>query len=396
MGIFKGSEDLITNLKQGIDELSSLETDDHILNHALNLILSLSGYPEGFLIKKTGEDTWDIKGDKNIHIPSSVTDRLSQEGDTSLISELKELIPEELKGIGKWAVPINVDNKLTAVLILGGGNEPEIFQLQKECIEFISGYVSLLLSNYYNRLQMQEMKSHYEDLIIKTEIAERLASLGTIAAGLAHEIKNPLVSIKTLAELLPERFEDPEFRTYFTNIAITEIDRIECIVSDLLDFAKSSEPRFEPLDLNRFLDSIILMLSSQLTKRRIIVLKRLPEDLPIIYADHSQIKQVLLNLFINSMEAMPDGGEITVEVIRDDGVPDDEKVIIRIKDTGYGIKDDDKIHLFKPFFTTKGSGTGLGLSICKRIIEKHNGEIEIESDYNNGTAVSFKLHVRKQ
>jgi len=233
-------------------------------------------------------------------------------------------------------------------------------------------------------------------LIIKTEIAERLASLGTIAAGLAHEIKNPLVSIKTLAELLPERFEDPEFRTYFTNIAITEIDRIECIVSDLLDFAKSSEPRFEPLDLNRFLDSIILMLSSQLTKRRIIVLKRLPEDLPIIYADHSQIKQVLLNLFINSMEAMPDGGEITVEVIRDDGVPDDEKVIIRIKDTGYGIKDDDKIHLFKPFFTTKGSGTGLGLSICKRIIEKHNGEIEIESDYNNGTAVSFKLHVRKQ
>lgn len=396
MGIFKGSEDIITNLKQGIDELSSLETDDHILNHALNLILSLSGYPEGFLIKKREEDAWDIKGDKHIHIPSSVTDRLSQEGSSSLISELKELIPEELKGIGKWAVPINVDKKLTAVLILGGGNEPEIFNLQKECIEFISGYVSLLLSNYYNRLQMQEMKSYYEDLIIKTEIAERLASLGTIAAGLAHEIKNPLVSIKTLAELLPERFEDPEFRTHFTNIAITEIDRIESIVSDLLGFAKSPEPRFEPLNLDRFLDSIILMLSSQLTKRRIIVLKRLPEDLPIVYADQSQIKQVLLNLFINSMEAMPDGGEITVEVIRDDGVPDDEKVIIRIKDTGYGIKDDDKIHLFKPFFTTKGSGTGLGLSICKRIIEKHNGEIEIESDYNNGTTVSFKLHVRKQ
>lgn len=396
MGIFKGSKNLLTNLKQGIDELSSLETDDHILNHALNLILSLSGYTEGFLIKKTGEDAWDIKGDKHIHIPSSVTDRLSHEGDTSLINELKELIPEELKGIGKRAVPIKVDNKLTAVIILSGGNEPEIFHLQKEYIEFVSQYVSLLLSNYYNRLQMQEMKTHYEDLIIKTEVAERLASLGTIAAGLAHEIKNPLVSIKTLAELLPERFEDPEFRTHFTNIAITEIDRIESIVSDLLDFAKSSEPRFEPLDLNRFLDSIILMLSSQLTKRRIIVLKRLPEDLPIIYADHSQIKQVLLNLFINSMEAMPDGGEITVEVIKDDNVPDDEKVIIRIKDTGNGIKDDDKIHLFKPFFTTKGSGTGLGLSICKRIIEKHNGEINIESEYNNGTTVSFRLHVRKQ
>src|SRR3989304_403361 len=110
------------------------------------------------------------------------------------------------------------------------------------------------------------MKTHYEDILIKKETAERLASLGYVAAGLAHEIKNPLVSIKTLAQLLPERFDDAEFREQFTSIAISEIDRIGSIVSDLLDFAKSSEPKFAQVDIRKLIDEVILLLSVRTTE----------------------------------------------------------------------------------------------------------------------------------
>jgi len=238
---------------------------------------------------------------------------------------------------------------------------------------------------------MKEMRVHYEDIIVQKETAEKLASLGTIAAGLAHEIKNPLVSIKTLAQLLPERFDDPEFRNHFANIAINEVDRIGSIVSDLLDFAKSSEPKIESFDMARVIGDTLLMLFPQLTPKGIIVKKRFAEGLPLIRGDHSQLKQVLLNLLINSMEAMPHGGKITVDVFKDEDVIHGNRLIVRVMDTGTGVREEDKIHLFEPFFTTKGGGTGLGLSICRKITEKHNGEITIESVHNQGTTVTLTL-----
>ena len=282
-------------------------------------------------------------------------------------------------------------------------------------LSLLSQYVSILLSNIRLREEMRRMRGHYEDIIVKKETAEKLALLGTVAAGLAHEIKNPLVSIKTLAQLLPERFDDPEFRNHFTTIAISEVDRIGGIVSDLLDFAKSSEPKFEPLDVSKIMKEITVLLSSRLTKSGIVVRKNLAGQLPMINGDRSQLKQVFLNIFLNSIEAMPHGGEITVDVTtgeynegaahaesrrRGDAEVEvttgehnngAEKVVIKITDTGSGIQEENMIHLFEPFFTTKGSGTGLGLSICKRIVEKHSGEISVESVYNKGTTVTLVL-----
>lgn len=255
----------------------------------------------------------------------------------------------------------------------------------------LSQYVSILLSNIRLREEMRRMRGHYEDIILQKETAEKLASLGTVAAGLAHEIKNPLVSIKTLAQLLPERFDDPEFRDHFTAIAISEVDRIGGIVSDLLDFAKSSEPKFEPLDVSKIMKEITVLLSSRLTKSGIVVRKNLAGQLPMINGDRSQLKQVFLNIFLNSIEAMPHGGEIMVDVTTGEYNDGAEKAVIKIIDTGSGIQEENMIHLFEPFFTTKGSGTGLGLSICKRIVEKHKGEISVESVYNKGTTVTLVL-----
>jgi len=389
--IYNGSATpLLTILREGIEELSGMGTGAEVLRHALKLTLSLSGGYAGYVVRKTEEDVWEIDGVKTLYIPKTLLEELSQKSGLYKIGdELYRFLLEELQVKIQRVMPIQGSGVLAGLLLVvdqnDGQDEGEV------CLLLLAQYLSILLANIQIREEMKEMRVHYEDILVQKETAEKLASLGTIAAGLAHEIKNPLVSIKTLAQLLPERFDDPEFRNHFANIAINEVDRIGSIVSDLLDFAKSSEPKIESFDMARVIGDTLLMLFPQLTPKGIIVKKRFAEGLPLIRGDHSQLKQVLLNLLINSMEAMPHGGKITVDVFKDEDVIHGNRLIVRVMDTGTGVREEDKIHLFEPFFTTKGGGTGLGLSICRKITEKHNGEITIESVHNQGTTVTLTL-----
>ena len=391
MEIYNGSATpLLTILREGIEELSGMGTGAEVLRHALKLTLSLSGGYAGYVVRKTEEDVWEIDGVKTLYIPKTLLEELSQKSGLYKIGdELYRFLLEELQVKIQRVMPIQGSGVLAGLLLVvdqnDGQDEGEV------CLLLLAQYLSILLANIQIREEMKEMRVHYEDILVQKETAEKLASLGTIAAGLAHEIKNPLVSIKTLAQLLPERFDDPEFRNHFANIAINEVDRIGSIVSDLLDFAKSSEPKIESFDMARVIGDTLLMLFPQLTQKGIIVKKRFAEGLPLIRGDHSQLKQVLLNLLINSMEAMPHGGKITVDVFKDEDVIHGNRLIVRVMDTGTGVREEDKIHLFEPFFTTKGGGTGLGLSICRKITEKHNGEITIESVHNQGTTVTLTL-----
>ena len=391
MEIYNGSATpLLTILREGIEELSGMGTGAEVLRHALKLTLSLSGGYAGYVVRKTEEDVWEIDGVKTLYIPKTLLEELSQKSGLYKIGdELYRFLLEELQVKIQRVMPIQGSGVLAGLLLVvdqnDGQDEGEV------CLLLLAQYLSILLANIQIREEMKEMRVHYEDILVQKETAEKLASLGTIAAGLAHEIKNPLVSIKTLAQLLPERFDDPEFRNHFANIAINEVDRIGSIVSDLLDFAKSSEPKIGSFDMVRLIGDTLLMLFPQLTPKGIIVKKRFAEGLPLIRGDHSQLKQVLLNLLINSMEAMPHGGKITVDVFKDEDVIHGNRLIVRVMDTGTGVREEDKIHLFEPFFTTKGGGTGLGLSICRKITEKHNGEITIESVHNQGTTVTLTL-----
>ena len=391
MEIYNGSATpFLTILREGIEELSGMSTGAEVLHHALKLTLSLSGGCAGYVARKAEEDVWEIDGVKTLYIPKTLLEELSQKSGLYKIGdELYRFLLEELQVKIQRVMPIQGSGVLAGLLLVvdqnDGQDEGEV------CLLLLAQYLSILLANIQIREEMKEMRVHYEDILVQKETAEKLASLGTIAAGLAHEIKNPLVSIKTLAQLLPERFDDPEFRNHFANIAINEVDRIGSIVSDLLDFAKSSEPKIESFDMARVIGDTLLMLFPQLTPKGIIVKKRFAEGLPLIRGDHSQLKQVLLNLLINSMEAMPHGGKITVDVFKDEDVIHGNRLIVRVMDTGTGVREEDKIHLFEPFFTTKGGGTGLGLSICRKITEKHNGEITIESVHNQGTTVTLTL-----
>ena len=225
--------------------------------------------------------------------------------------------------------------------------------------------------------------------------ADRLASLGTLTAGLAHEIRNPLVAIKTLTQLLPERLDDEEFRTQFLQIASGEVDRISSLVNELLDFARPSDPKLELEDIDTILDGMILLVSTETKKKQINIIKDYAPNLPHLHIDREQIKQVFLNILLNAIEATRENGKITAKTrpfIRPGGEP---YVQIEFTDTGSGIPEEYLEDIFNPFFTTKSTGSGLGLSISNQIIQDHRGYIDVESQLGKGSSFFINLPVNK-
>jgi PAS domain S-box-containing protein len=233
--------------------------------------------------------------------------------------------------------------------------------------------------------------------------SDRLASLGTLSAGMAHEIKNPLVSIKTFTQLLPERYQDSEFRETFSNLIGHEIDRIDSLVNQLLRFARPAKPLLKPMHVHEVLEKSLMLVGHRLYQKEIKLNRSWGAEVDTIRADADQLEQVFLNFFLNAMDAMEHGGELTVEThirtadnwvgnIGTMNIDDTHEVLrITIRDNGEGISEEHVGHVFDPFFTTKDYGTGLGLSVVHGIIQEHGGQIEVESELTRGTAFHISL-----
>ena len=232
--------------------------------------------------------------------------------------------------------------------------------------------------------------------------SDRLASLGTLSAGMAHEIKNPLVSIKTFAQLLPERYHESDFRETFSGLIVHEIDRIDSLVNQLLRFARPAKPLLRPIHAHEILEKTLRLVQTRLYQKEIKVTQKWNAPVDTIRADADQMEQVFLNFFLNAMDAMKREGELTVSTETLSGeslvthlLPEDgntsEALHIAIHDTGEGIKKEDIARVFDPFFTTKDFGTGLGLSVVHGIIEEHGGQIEVESELAKGTSFHIFL-----
>ena len=232
--------------------------------------------------------------------------------------------------------------------------------------------------------------------------SDRLASLGTLSAGMAHEIKNPLVSIKTFAQLLPERYQDSDFRETFFSLIGHEVDRIDSLVNQLLRFARPAKPLLKPMHVHEVLEKALLLVGHRLYQKDVKLVRSWHADVDTIRADADQIEQVFLNFFINALDAMRTGGSLTVSTdISSTGswpaaLPaqaDDAQEILRVtvQDDGTGIKPEDVPHVFDPFFTTKDYGTGLGLSVVHGIVQEHGGQIEVESELDRGTSFHILL-----
>lgn len=207
--------------------------------------------------------------------------------------------------------------------------------------------------------------------------AERLAAFGTLVSGIAHEIKNPLVAIKTFAELLPERFLDTDFREDFAKVVITEIDRIDDLVARLRGLAIPTPHAGGAIDLRDPIVDTLALLRAQLEQSRVTVVREFQDDEPFVVADIAQLKQLFLNLFLNALEAMGRDGELTVRITRK-RIQSDTWLVAEVADTGPGIPEGIRASIFNPFFTTKSRGSGLGLAICRGIVDAHRGTIRAE------------------
>lgn len=236
---------------------------------------------------------------------------------------------------------------------------------------------------------------HRSHLLMKR--TDRLKSLETIAGGFAHEIRNPLTSIKTFIQLAPERKDDPEFIKEFSRIVLDDVYRIERLIQEILDYARYMEPKLTEEDINDIVASCLYFIDVKADSRGVKIEKELASDLPRVMLDRQQIKQVFLNLFLNAMDAMGDrGGSLRVRT-RTLAKPNGNLwVQIDVEDTGEGIQDQNLDHIFDPFFTTKHEsgeheGTGLGLTIVHQIIQEHRGEIRVTSAVGVGTTFVVSL-----
>lgn len=239
--------------------------------------------------------------------------------------------------------------------------------------------------------------------------SERLASIGTLAAGMAHEIKNPLVSLRVFTQLLPKRFMDPEFRESFHELVGGEIVRIENIVNQMLDFARPTKPALAPMRLHDVIHTVRRFVEPQVARNGIELRTELLAENDGLTGDRAKLQQVLLNLLINALEAFPapadgakppPGRRVEISTRLERGFPGDPNdpncppvLVTDVRDNGPGIPAEMLPHLFDPFFTTKANGTGLGLSVSHTIVRDHGGFVEVYSEPGRGTRFSIRLPV---
>jgi two-component system nitrogen regulation sensor histidine kinase GlnL len=229
--------------------------------------------------------------------------------------------------------------------------------------------------------------------------SDRLAALGTLAAGVAHEIRNPLAGLRGAAQLLEgEPHFPPAFKEY-TSVMIKEVDRLSTIVDTLLSFATPRAPALRPCNLHEILDSLLFTEQTPLRASNVTIQRTYDPQLPEILADPDEIRQVFLNLIRNGVQAMPRGGELTLRTRYERSSKQCRGLsvaVAEVLDQGDGIDPAIERHLFTPFFTTKARGTGLGLAICLRIVEDHGGAMEAVSQPGKGSLFRVLLPLAKQ
>ena len=222
--------------------------------------------------------------------------------------------------------------------------------------------------------------------------SERLASVGKLAAGVAHEIRNPLGALKGFLQYFQHKLAlADQDKTYFT-VMTHEVDRLNTVISNLLDFARPKEPVFEPCDLPKLLRHVLALVEGDLHAKQIQLSVDIPTVLPQMQVDQDQITQVLLNILLNAIHATDSGGIVSLRA----EIHADASVDVTVSDTGKGISPEDLPRIFDPFFSTKKQGTGLGLAIAHTIIEQHGGEITVESTEGKGSIFRIRFPLYKE
>jgi len=248
------------------------------------------------------------------------------------------------------------------------------------------------IDKYFFRGSFFQIAEQNELLRKEVAQAEKLKAIATLASGMAHEIKNPLTAIKTFSDHLPNKKTDHNFLNNFSKIVSREVDRIDGLVNQLLDFARPSTPDLKETNIHDLLDETHALTNQLFENNHIKVIKKYTNHFHLLFIDANQIHQALFNLYLNAIDAMPEGGEFKIVTV----VNSREKFEIILTDNGYGISENDIDKIFDPFFSRKDEGTGLGLSITQGIVKEHNGNIDVKSELGIGTRFTIEIPLQHQ
>jgi len=262
--------------------------------------------------------------------------------------------------------------------------------------------------------EMTAKLAHLRELEDRLRQADRLAALGTMAAGIAHDIRNPLTSISIFTQLMSLHYDDPDVREKFDRVVPRELERVQGVIDGMLELARPANHALERINPNDLLLQALETFETQMAAQRIIAKQELHPTLPLALADRRRMHRCFQNIILNAIQAMPDGGELTLNtsLAARDGEPsgadpppheaaqalppraarratEAEEIVIRIGDTGHGIPEGQLPHIFDPFFTTREKGTGLGMAITHKILEDHRARIAVASRVGHGTTVTI-------
>ncbi len=397
---YKKTYDYMTTVNKISHELASMLNLKKIFNFVGDIIFSTMGLRNIYLLaagpggdyevvySMGGGQGWSIfKIDKNADMV-----RLLKTSDDIVIKDelpgIVEIIGQEtidsisntMKPFnGEVIAPVFIDDKLSLLIVLGGKLSGDIFTDEDvNLLKIVSNQTAIAVKNA--SLYAEKLRS------------ERFASMGLMSATFAHEIRNPLTSIKTFAQLFPEKFNDTEFREVFSKVVIDDVERIDGLIKDLLNFSgEKTFSRMNEVDIIYLLDETLNYVKNKLgLESKKISVEKIYKDVKInIIGDSEKLKQAFINIITNGCQAMDENGVLKVNITLNG-----REVDIAISDTGKGILQEEISRLFDPFYTTKPMGMGLGLAISKKIIEDHGGRIMVESEISKGTTFTVSLPMK--
>jgi signal transduction histidine kinase len=293
------------------------------------------------------------------------------------------------------SLPIRAKDKVIGVIVVDNFiDKHPISQEDLRLLSMLAHQAGLAIENarLYAFIEKtnQELKAARERLLE----SEKLVALGEMAAGMAHEIRNPLVSIGGFVRRLYKKFQgDDQVQTYF-EVIINEVERLEKTLNEIMDFSHDPEGKYKEEDINPIITGAMDLIQREVDEAKIVVQKKLGK-VPKVYCDERQIRHVFYNLFLNSIQAMPRGGLLTVRTYLQK-TPEGSWAVCEVRDSGGGIPPELLHNIFNPFFTTKADGSGLGLPIVHKIITRHYGQVEIDNHPGEGIAFIVKLPLARE
>lgn len=300
------------------------------------------------------------------------------------ILEDKDKLPEKFYEIISDVLDTNITHEHTKIRLKTGGKTRTLtinaFPFRDEAGRNIIG-IACFIKDVTQITELEEQLMR----------ADKLSALGVLAAGIAHEIRNPLTGMKMIVQLLESDFSEDDSHREPLDIIQREIDRLESIIGNLLDFARPSKPKTVDVAPADVVDDCYKLIKNQLNKQHIVFERNITDDCPLVTVDPDQLKQVFLNIMTNAIQAIGKDGKLTVNIEHLE-----ERVKIAFDDTGCGIPHEKVREIFNPFMTTKEDGTGLGLSMAQRIVEEHGGSIEVQSTLGEGSSFIVYLPEKKE